>query len=122
MLTEKQKKLTQLKEVLAKGGGDKAVERQHDRGKMTARERVIALFDDKSFVETGLFVKHRATQFGMDTKQAAGDGVVTGYGTIDGRLVCVAAQDFTVIGGSLGEMHADKIVRTQEMAMKVGAP
>ncbi len=122
MLTEKQEELLELKESLYKGGGDKAVESQHKRGKMTARERLQALLDEDSFVETGLFVKHRSTQFGMDEREAPGDGVVTGYGTIDGRLVCVAAQDFTVIGGSLGEMHADKIVKAQEMAMKVGCP
>ncbi|MDD2572256.1 MAG: methylmalonyl-CoA carboxyltransferase [Clostridiaceae bacterium] len=122
LLSEKQDKLLRLKEDLRKGGGEKAIERQHERGKMTARERVTQLLDDKSFVETGLFVKHRSIDFGMDTKEAAGDGVVTGYGTIDGRLVCVAAQDFTVIGGSLGEMHADKIVAAQELAMKIGCP
>ncbi len=122
MLTEKQDELVAMKESLYKGGGDKAVESQHKRGKMTARERIQALLDEDSFVETGLFVKHRSTQFGMDEREAPGDGVVTGYGTLDGRLVCVAAQDFTVIGGSLGEMHADKIVKTQEMAMKVGCP
>ncbi|MBP6162504.1 MAG: methylmalonyl-CoA carboxyltransferase, partial [Clostridia bacterium] len=111
-----------MKKTLSSGGGEAAIERQHARGKMTARERIEKLLDEKSFVETGLFVKHRATNFGMDTKNAPGDGVVTGYGTIDGRLVFVSAQDFTVIGGSLGEMHADKIVRTQEAALKVGAP
>ncbi len=122
MLTEKQEKLVRMKEHLTGGGGPDAVERQHQRGKMTARERIQALLDDQSFVETGLFVKHRSSHFGMDTKEAPGDGVVTGYGTIDGRQVCLAAQDFTVIGGSLGEMHADKIVKAQEMAMKVGCP
>lgn len=122
MLTEKQEKLLELKKQLTAAGGPEAIDRQHQRGKMTARERIEALLDDKSFVETGLFVRHRASHFGMDTKEAPGDGVVTGYGTIDGRMVCVAAQDFTVIGGSLGEMHADKIVKTQEMAMKVGCP
>ena len=122
MLTEKQKELLEIKEKLRQGGGERAIERQHDRGKMTARERIDALLDEKSFVETGIFVKHRSTQFGMDEKNAPGDGVVTGYGTIDGRPVCVTAQDFTIIGGSLGEMHADKIVKAQEMALKVGCP
>ncbi len=121
-MTKKQKELVELKGKLRQGGGERAIERQHDRGKMTARERIDALLDEKSFVETGMFVKHRSTQFGMDKKYAPGDGVVCGYGTIDGRLVCVTAQDFTIIGGSLGEMHADKIVRTQEMALKVGCP
>jgi len=122
LLTEKQKELLEIKEKLRQGGGERAIERQHDRGKMTARERIDALLDEKSFVETGIFVKHRSTQFGMDEKNAPGDGVVTGYGTIDGRSVCVTAQDFTIIGGSLGEMHADKIVKAQEMALKVGCP
>lgn len=122
MLDEKQQALLDMKKALSTGGGESSIERQHARGKMTARERIEKLLDEKSFVETGLFVKHRATNFGMDTKNAPGDGVVTGYGTIDGRLVFVSAQDFTVIGGSLGEMHADKIVRTQEAALKVGAP
>lgn len=122
MLTEKQKELLEIKEKLRQGGGERAIERQHDRGKMTARERIDALLDEKSFVETGIFVKHRSTQFGMDEKNAPGDGVVTGHGTIDGRPVCVTAQDFTIIGGSLGEMHADKIVKAQEMALKVGCP
>ncbi len=122
MLTEKQKELLEIKEKLRQGGGERAIERQHDRGKMTARERIDALLDEKSFVETGIFVKHRSTQFGMDEKNAPGDGVVTGYGTIDGRSVCVTAQDFTIIGGSLGEMHADKIVKAQEMALESGLP
>jgi acetyl-CoA carboxylase carboxyltransferase component len=114
--------LLERKAQLRLGGGERRIERQHERGKMTARERIEALLDDKSFVETGGFVKHRSTQFGMDTKEAPGDGVVTGYGTIDGRTVCVSAQDFTVVGGSLGEMHADKIVATQNLALKLGCP
>jgi acetyl-CoA carboxylase carboxyltransferase component len=122
LLMDQADQLKEIKEALRAGGGTEAGRRQHARGKMTARERIEKLLDDKSFVETGLLVKHRASQFGMDEKEAPGDGVLTGYGTIDGRLVCVAAQDFTVMGGSLGEMHADKIVRTQELAMKIGAP
>mgnify|MGYP000889343819 FL=1 len=122
MLTEKQEKFEELREKLLAGGGERAVARQHERGKMTARERIHALLDDRSFVETGLFVKHRSTEFEMDKKDAPGDGVITGYGTINGRLVYVSSQDFTVIGGSLGEEHAAKIARTQEAALKVGAP
>ena len=122
MLTDKQEELLKEKEKLRLGGGPEAVERQHGRGKMTARERVGQLLDEGSFVETGILVRHRGSQFGMEGREAAGDGVVTGYGTINGRTVCVAAQDFTVIGGSLGEMHADKIVKTQELALKIGAP
>lgn len=122
MATKKQEELLNLKERLRMGGGEKAAEKQHLAGKMTARERLFALFDEGSFVETGLFVKHRCTNFGMEKKQLPGEGVVTGYGTVNGRLTYAAAQDFTVIGGSLGEMHADKIVKTQEAAMKAGAP
>ena len=122
MATKKQEELLILKDKLRLGGGEKAIERQHSAGKMTARERLLALFDEGSFVETGLFVKHRCTNFGMEKKPSPGEGVVTGYGTVNGRLTYAAAQDFTVIGGSLGEMHADKIVKTQEAAMKAGAP
>ena len=122
MSKEKQEVLLKKKETLRQGGGEKAIEKQHAAGKMTARERLTQLFDEDSFVEIGLFVQHRCTNFGMEKKQAPGEGVVTGYGTVNGRLVYAAAQDFTVIGGSLGEMHAAKIAATQEAAMKVGAP
>ena len=122
MSKEKQEALLQQKETLRLGGGEKAIEKQHAAGKMTARERLEQLFDPDSFVEIGLFVKHRCTNFGMEKKSAPGEGVVTGYGTVNGRLVYAAAQDFTVIGGSLGEMHAAKIAAAQEAAMKVGAP
>jgi methylmalonyl-CoA decarboxylase alpha subunit len=119
------KKLNQLKEkkeALKLGGGVKGIEKQHKNGKFTARERIEKLLDAGSFVEVGGFVEHRCVNFGMEKKQAPGEGVVTGYGTIEGRVVYVFAQDFTVIGGSLGEMHAAKIVKVQEMALKVGAP
>lgn len=122
MATKKQKELLELKQKLRMGGGEKAIEKQHANGKMTARERLEAFFDEGSFVENGLFVKHRCNNFGMEKKDSPGEGVVTGYGRVNGRLVYVAAQDFTVIGGSLGEMHADKIVKTQEAALKAGAP
>ena len=122
MATAKQQELLELKARLRLGGGEKAIERQHSLGKQTARERVAACFDEGVFVETGYFVKHRCQNFGMDKKEAPGEGVVTGYGTIDGRLVYAAAQDFTVIGGSLGEMHAAKIAMAQEAALKAGAP
>lgn len=122
MATKKQKELLELKEKLRMGGGEKAIARQHSNGKMTARERLEKFFDEGSFVENGLFVKHRCSNFGMEKKDSPGEGVVTGYGTVNGRLVYAAAQDFTVIGGSLGEMHADKIVKTQEAALKAGAP
>ncbi|MBS5149171.1 MAG: methylmalonyl-CoA carboxyltransferase [Veillonella sp.] len=120
-----QEKIELLHEKLAKvkaGGGEKRVEKQHAQGKMTARERLAKLFDDNSFVELDQFVKHRCVNFGQDKKELPGEGVVTGYGTIDGRLVYAFAQDFTVEGGSLGEMHAAKIVKVQRLAMKMGAP
>lgn len=122
MATAKQAQLPELKARLRGADSQKAIDKQHANGKQTARERLTKLFDEGSFVETGLFVKHRCTNFGMDKKEVPGEGVVTGYGTIDGRLVYAAAQDFTVMGGSLGEMHAAKIATAQEAALKVGAP
>ena len=118
-------KLNELREKTEKvmlGGGQKAIDKQHENGKFTARERILMLLDEKSFVEIDAFAEHRCVNFGMEKKKAPGEGVVTGYGTIDGRLVYIFAQDFTVIGGSLGEVHAAKIVKVQEMALKVGAP
>ena len=122
MANAKQEEMLEKKAKLRLGGGEKAIARQHSQGKYTARERLEKLFDKDSFVETGLFVKHRCTNFGMEKKEAAGDGVVTGYGTVNGRLVYASAQDFTVIGGSLGEMQAMKIANAQEAALKVGCP
>ena len=104
------------------GGGAERIEQQHAKGKLTARERIEVLLDPGTFVETDAFVEHRASDFGMDKRRIAGDGVVTGYGLVDGRTVFVFSQDFTVFGGSLGEMHANKIVKIMDMAMKVGAP
>ncbi|MHB8757968.1 MAG: acyl-CoA carboxylase subunit beta [Bacillota bacterium] len=104
------------------GGGEKRVQRQHEAGKLTARERLAKLYDQGSFSELDLFVKHRATEFGMTEVEAPGEGVVTGHGTVDGRPVVAFAQDFTVIGGTLGEMHAAKIVKAMELAAKIGAP
>lgn len=121
-MNAKQEELLQIKDKLRIGGGEPAIAKQHGNGKMTARERLNMLFDKGSFVENGVFVKHRCTNFGMGQKEAPGEGVVTGYGTVNGRLVYAAAQDFTVMGGSLGEMHAEKIVKTQEAALKAGAP
>ena len=118
-------KLAELKEMqdrIKSGGGQKAIDKQHESGKLTARERILKLLDQGSFVETDAYVEHRCTNFGMEKKRMPGDGVVSGYGTIDGRLVYIFAQDFTVIGGSLGEMHAAKIVKTQQMALRTGAP
>ena len=119
---EKIQELKQLQEKIKLGGGAKRIEKQHASGKLTARERIEKLFDSGTFAELDQFVRHRCTNFGMEKEAAPGEGVVTGYGTIDGRLVFAFAQDFTVIGGSLGEMHAAKICKVQDMAMKMGAP
>ncbi len=104
------------------GGGEKRIEQQHAKGKLTARERVLILLDEGSFEELGKFVMHRSKDFGLDKEHYLGDGVVTGYGTIQGRLVYVFSQDFTVFGGSLSETHAEKIVKIMDLAMKNGAP
>ena len=104
------------------GGGEKRIEAQHKRGKLTARERLTLLLDEGSFQEIGAFVTHRSNDFGLDKQRFLGDGVVTGYGTIDGRLVYVFSQDFTVFGGSLSETHAQKICRIMDLAMENGAP
>lgn len=103
-------------------GGPERVQRQHEAGKLTARERLEHLLDPGSFVEWDMFVTHRAREFGMDQVEAPGDGVVTGYGTVDGRMVFVFSQDFTVLGGSLGEAHAGKIIKVMDAAMHAGAP
>ena len=115
-------RLRQLREEAKAGGGAERVARQHERGKLTARERLDLLLDANSFHELGMFVTHRSREFGLDKQRFLGDGVVTGYGTINGRLVYVYSQDFTVLGGSLGRAHADKIVALLQMAMKNGAP
>lgn len=104
------------------GGGEKRIEQQHAKGKLTARERIQLLLDEGSFEEMGKFVMHRSKDFGLDKEYYLGDGVVTGYGTVNGRLVYVFSQDFTVFGGSLSETHAEKIVKIMELAMKNGAP
>lgn len=104
------------------GGGAKRIDAQHSKGKLTARERIDLLLDRNSFEEIGALVKHRSTDFGMEKMHFPGDGVVTGYGTIEGRLVYVFSQDFTVFGGSLSETHAEKICKIMDMAMKNGAP
>lgn len=104
------------------GGGQARIEKQHAKGKLTARERVHLLMDAGSFEEIGALVTHRTTDFGMQDQLFYGDGVVTGYGTVDGRLVYVFAQDFTVFGGALSETHAEKICKVMDMAMKTGAP
>ena len=119
---EKIQELIALREKARIGGGEKAIEKQHERGKYTARERIAQLLDEGSFEELDMFVTHRCHNFGQEKKTFLGDGVVTGYGTIDGRLVYVFAQDFTEFGGSLSETMALKICKIMDMAMKMGAP
>jgi len=104
------------------GGGQKRIDAQHKKGKLTARERIHFLLDENSFEELGMMVTHRSTNFGLDKEVYLGDGVVTGYGSINGRLVYVFSQDFTVMGGSLAEAHAEKICRIMDLAMQNGAP
>ena len=104
------------------GGGEKRIDAQHGRGKLTARERIELLLDEGTFEEWDMFVEHRCTDFGMEDNKVPGDGVVTGYGTVNGRLVFVFSQDFTVFGGALSEMHARKICKVMDKAMQVGAP
>ena len=119
---EKINELIEKRSCARVGGGEKAIEKQHAKGKYTARERIAQLLDEGSFEELDMFVTHRCTNFGQDKKHILGDGVVTGFGTIDGRIVYVFAQDFTVFGGSLSETMAQKICKVMDMAMKMGAP
>lgn len=124
-MSEMKAKIEDLRKRQARiklGGGRKRIDKQHAGGKLTARERIEKLLDQGTFVELDQLVCHRCTNFGMEKVEAPGEGVVTGYGTVEGRLVYVFAQDFTVIGGSLGEMHANKIVKVQNLALKMGAP
>jgi acetyl-CoA carboxylase carboxyltransferase component len=121
-LSDKFKELSDLKEKAKLGGGSEAIEKQHKGGKLTARERIEKLLDPGSYVEVDQLVVHRCHDFEMEKKRVLGDAVVTGYGTINGRPVFVYSQDFTFVGGSLSEMHAKKIAKVQDMAMKAGAP
>ncbi len=115
-------KLRELKGQAGLGGGQKRIDRQHARGKLTARERLGLLLDEGSFQEMGMFVTHRCTDFGMEKSRPLGDSVVTGWGTVDGRLVYVFAQDFTVFGGSVSKVHGEKICKVMDLAMQNGAP
>ncbi len=119
---DKIKKLIDLRAEAKLGGGEKRIVSQHKKGKYTARERIDMLLDEGSFEEFDMFVTHRCTNFGMEKTKFLGDGVVTGQGTVDGRLIFVFSQDFTVFGGSLSETFAQKICKVMDMAMKVGAP
>jgi len=118
----KLEKLYELKNQAKLGGGLKRIETQHKKGKLTARERINLLLDENSFVELDMFVRHRCKDFGLDKESYLGDGVITGYGRVNGRLVFVFSQDFTVFGGSLSETYAKKICKIMDIALKVGAP
>ncbi|HRW21558.1 MAG TPA: carboxyl transferase domain-containing protein, partial [Bacteroidales bacterium] len=119
---DKIKELINKREMARLGGGEKRIEAQHAKGKLTARERIELLLDEGSFEEFDMFVTHRCNMFKLEEQKVLGDGVVTGHGTIDGRVVYVFSQDFTVFGGSLSEMFARKIVKVMDEALKVGAP
>ena len=119
---EREKQLLALRERAKRGGGEARMNKQRAAGKLTARERLTLLFDPDTFVEIGELVESRIDDFGMDERRVPGDGVVIGYGRVNGRTVCASSEDFTVIGGSLGEMHAKKICDVLDLAMKVGAP
>ncbi len=121
-LNPKIEQLRELKHQSKQGGGEARLKAQRDKGKLTARDRIEILLDEGSFREIDAFMTHRSTDFGLDDKKYLGDGVITGYGTIDQRLVYVYSQDFTVLGGSLGRVHANKIMKVQDLAMKNGAP
>ena len=114
--------LQERRDVARLGGGERRIEAQHKRGKLTARERVDLLLDEGSFEEFDMFVEHRCADFGMQDQKIPGDGVVTGWGTINGRTVYLFAKDFTVFGGSLSEAHAKKITKIQDMALQNRAP
>ena len=115
-------RLAQMNAEALLGGGEKRIEAQHAKGKLTARERISLLLDPKTFEELGMLVTHRSTNFGLDKQKFLGDGVVTGYGKVNGRLIYVFSQDFTVLGGSLAEAHAEKICKIMDLALENGAP
>lgn len=121
-MADKFRELEERKQVAALGGGQERIDRQHAAGRKTARERILDLLDPKTFVELDQFVMHRCSDFGMEKQKIPGDGIVTGYGKIDGRLVYVFAQDFTVFGGTLSRANADKVVKIMDLALKMGAP
>ena len=115
---QKLERLRRMRDEAKQGGGPKRLAAQHARGKLSARERLDLLLDERSFTEIDAFVTHRASDFGLDGERYLGDGVVTGYGRIDGRLVFVYSQDFTVFGGSLSEAHAEKICKVMDLAIE----
>ncbi|MDX1611406.1 MAG: carboxyl transferase domain-containing protein, partial [Candidatus Thermoplasmatota archaeon] len=120
-MDERIRELEERREAAQQGGGQARIERQHKAGKLTARERLEVLLDEGTFHELDPFVEHQVNRFGMDEKRIPGDGVVTGWGKVNGRLVYVFAQDFTVFGGSLGEAHAEKICKIMDLAVQNGA-
>ena len=115
-------KLRQKRAAILQGGGIARIEKQHASGKLTARERIDQLVDQTSFQEIGIFARHRSTYFGMADKEVPADGVITGCATVDGRLVHLASQDFTVLGGAAGEVHCSKIVEMMQLSLKTGTP
>ncbi len=121
-MKEKIEKLIKLRKEAMLGGGEEKIKSQHDKGKLTARERIVLLVDEGSFSEIDMFVKHRTNDFGLSNQKIAGDGVVTGFARINNRPVALYSQDFTVFGGSLSEAHAEKICKTMDMALKIGIP
>ncbi|MCB0730480.1 MAG: acyl-CoA carboxylase subunit beta [Ignavibacteriae bacterium] len=121
-MNEKFKKLDQLRKEVKLGGGEKRIESQHKKGKLTARERIELLVDEGSFDELDMYVKHRSNDFGLENEKYFGDGVITGFAKINGRPIAIFSQDFTVFGGSLSEAHAEKICKVMDMAMKIGIP
>ena len=121
-MREENEKLNKLEGELKAGGGEKNIQKQHESGKLTARERLDLFFDEGTFQETDLFVQHRSSNFGLDKVSIPADGVITGFGKVNGRTVCAFAQDFTARGGTLGEMHARKICRIMDLAMKMKVP
>src|SRR4030042_5043909 len=121
-MKEKIKQLKKLREEALLGGGEKKIKSQHEKGKLTARERIQLLIDEGSFQEVDMFVKHRSKDFGLEKQKYFGDGVITGFARINGRPIALFSQDFTVFGGSLSESHAEKICKILDMAMKIGIP
>ena len=119
---ELNRRLEEMDARALQGGGERAIARQHERGKLTARERVDAFFDPGTFREMDRFVTHDCADFGMEEKKVLGDGVITGYGRVDGRLVYIFAQDFTVLGGSLSGAYARKVCKIMDLALNIGAP
>ena len=121
-MKEKIEKLEKIRREAKLGGGEKRIESQHKKGKLTARERVELLVDEGSFDELDMYVKHRSHDFGLNEEKYLGDGVITGFARINGRPVALFSQDFTVFGGSLSETHAEKICKVMDLAMKIGVP